>query len=77
MANRLGSAALLWALFAPALNVRPASAAPSQAPAAVGTITVNSTGSSNFFDGQISLTEAILIANGGTGPAGLNRVLNP
>jgi hypothetical protein len=69
--------AILVSLLAPALAVRPAQAAPSQDPASGGTITVNSNLSVNFPDTLITLREAILIANGGTGPTGLNRPLLP
>lgn len=41
-----------------------------------GTFIVDSTSDTNAKDGWLTLREAILIANGGTGPNGLNRTLD-
>lgn len=41
-----------------------------------GTITVNGSGDANTSDASLTLREAMLIANGGTGASGLNRALS-
>jgi hypothetical protein len=46
------------------------------APQAGGTFTVNSTADLNTKDGELTLREAIMLANGGTGASGLGRTLS-
>jgi hypothetical protein len=68
----LAAAALLGVAWL--LSVAGAQAAPA-APLA-GTLTVNSIADTNSADSHITLREALFIARGGTGAAGLNRALS-
>ncbi|MGH8248759.1 MAG: hypothetical protein ACREUU_20300, partial [Gammaproteobacteria bacterium] len=62
----------------PALGVLAALLAllPYQPALAVGAITVDTTSDANVSDSELSIREAILLANGGMGASGLNRALS-
>jgi CSLREA domain-containing protein len=64
--------ALLLSLAALGL-ASPLSPAAQAAPQAIGVFTVTSFADTNNSDSVLTLREALLVANGGTGPTGLNR----
>jgi hypothetical protein len=69
----LGLVALAFTLFG-SVSPELAHAAPPSAPLG-GTFTVNSSSDDTLPDGYLTLREAIMLANGGTGASGLNRAL--
>lgn len=69
------ASALLAALLVLAVTVA-AAVDVGDARAATATFTVNSTADGTAKDGALTLREAILLANGGTGPNGLGRPLS-